>query len=150
MGKYAIGLDFGTNSCRSLIVNVADGRELATYVYKYPSGEAGIIIDPNNPNLARQNPADYLEAIEVTIIKAIQKAIESVPGFSATDVIGIGVDTTGSSPMPIDAEGNPLCFQEKYKNNPAAMVWLWKDHTGHAEALKITETARQMRPQYLA
>ena len=150
MGKYAIGLDFGTNSCRSLIVNVADGRELATYVYKYPSGEAGIIIDPNNPNLARQNPADYLEAIEVTIIKAIQKAIESVPGFSATDVIGIGVDTTGSSPMPVDAEGNPLCFQEKYKNNPAAMVWLWKDHTGHAEALKITETARQMRPQYLA
>ncbi|MCK9484324.1 MAG: ribulokinase [Candidatus Marinimicrobia bacterium] len=150
MGKYAIGLDFGTNSCRSLIVNVADGRELATYVYKYPSGEAGIIIDPNNPNLARQNPTDYLEAIEVTIIKAIQKAIESVPGFSATDVIGIGVDTTGSSPMPVDAEGNPLCFQEKYKNNPAAMVWLWKDHTGHAEALKITETARQMRPQYLA
>lgn len=150
MGKYAIGLDFGTNSCRSLIVNVADGRELATYVYKYPSGEAGIIIDPNNPNLARQNPADYLEAIEVTIIKAIQKAIESVPGFSATDVIGIGVDTTGSSPMPVDAEGNPLCFQEKYKNNPAAMVWLWKDHTGHAEALKITETARQTRPQYLA
>jgi len=150
LGKYAIGLDFGTNSCRSLIVNVADGRELATYVYKYPSGEAGIIIDPNNPNLARQNPADYLEAIEVTIIKAIQKAIESVPGFSATDVIGIGVDTTGSSPMPVDAEGNPLCFQEKYKNNPAAMVWLWKDHTGHAEALKITETARQMRPQYLA
>ncbi|MDD5063124.1 MAG: ribulokinase, partial [Candidatus Marinimicrobia bacterium] len=53
-------------------------------------------------------------------------------------------------PMPVDAEGNPLCFQEKYKNNPAAMVWLWKDHTGHAEALKITETARQMRPQYLA
>ena len=150
MGKYAIGLDFGTNSCRSLIVNVADGRELATYVYKYPSGEAGIIIDPNNPNLARQNPTDYLEAIEVTIIKAIQKAIESVPGFSATDVIGIGVDTTGSSPMPVDAEGNPLCFQEKYKNNPAAMVWLWKDHTGHAEALKITETARQTRPQYLA
>jgi len=150
LGKYAIGLDFGTNSCRSLIVNVADGRELATYVYKYPSGEAGIIIDPNNPNLARQNPTDYLEAIEVTIIKAIQKAIESVPGFSATDVIGIGVDTTGSSPMPVDAEGNPLCFQEKYKNNPAAMVWLWKDHTGHAEALKITETARQMRPQYLA
>jgi len=150
LGKYAIGLDFGTNSCRSLIVNVADGRELATYVYKYPSGEAGIIIDPNNPNLARQNPADYLEAIEVTIIKAIQKAIESVPGFSATDVIGIGVDTTGSSPMPVDAEGNPLCFQEKYKNNPAAMVWLWKDHTGHAEALKITETARQTRPQYLA
>jgi len=150
LGKYAIGLDFGTNSCRSLIVNVADGRELATYVYKYPSGEAGIIIDPNNPNLARQNPTDYLEAIEVTIIKAIQKAIESVPGFSATDVIGIGVDTTGSSPMPVDAEGNPLCFQEKYKNNPAAMVWLWKDHTGHAEALKITETARQTRPQYLA
>lgn len=150
MGKYVIGLDFGTNSCRSLLVNVADGRELATHVFNYPSGEAGIIIDPHNPNLARQNPADYLDAIKITIAKTLQKVIASVPNFDKNDVIGIGVDTTGSSPMPVDADGNPLCFQNEFRNNPSAMVWLWKDHTGHAEAIKITETARRMRPQYLA
>jgi len=150
LGKYVIGLDFGTNSCRSLLVNVADGRELATHVFNYPSGEAGIIIDPHNPNLARQNPADYLDAIKITIAKTLQKVIASVPNFDKNDVIGIGVDTTGSSPMPVDADGNPLCFQNEFRNNPSAMVWLWKDHTGHAEAIKITETARRMRPQYLA
>ena len=60
MSKYAIGLDFGTNSCRSLIVDIANGKELATHVFNYPSGESGVIVDSDNPNLARQNPADYL------------------------------------------------------------------------------------------
>ncbi len=150
MGKYAIGLDFGTNSCRSLIVDIFNGKELASHVFDYPSNEAGVIIDAANPNLARQNPADYIQGIEATIKAAVLKATEADSDFNPQNIIGIGVDTTGSSPMPVDKTGNPLCFQERYKNNPAAMVWLWKDHTGHEEARRITEIAGKLRPQYLA
>jgi L-ribulokinase len=150
MSKYAIGLDFGTNSCRSLLVDLSDGRELATHVYAYPSGEAGVIIDPADPNLARQNPADYLRGIEVSVIESVRKGNEADPGFSPENIIGIGVDTTGSSPMPADDLGQPLCFQERFADNPAAMVWLWKDHTSYAEAERITNVAAELRPQYLA
>lgn len=150
MSKYAIGLDYGTNSCRSLIVDLADGKELASHVFPYPSGEYGIIIDPKDPNLARQNPADYIKGIEVTISEAIKKAKVLDSGFNPKDIIGIGVDTTGSSPLPVDKEGSPLCFNEKFKDNPAAMVWLWKDHTSHEETIKITELGRKVRPQYMA
>jgi len=150
MSKYVIGLDFGTNSCRSLIVDVAGGGELASHVFPYPSGKDGVIVDVSDPNLARQNPADYLLGIEATVRKAIEKAKAIEPKFKAEDVIGIGVDTTGSSPMPIDANGQALCFDPKFKDNPAAYVWLWKDHTSFAEAALITETAEKIRPQYLA
>ncbi|MGA8263347.1 MAG: ribulokinase [Ignavibacteriaceae bacterium] len=150
MAKYSIGLDFGTNSCRALIVNISDGQELASHVFDYPSGDAGVIIDPKDPNLARQNPADYIKGIEVTITESLKKAKQNDPGFLPENVIGIGVDTTGSSPMPVDAEGMPLNFNDKFKNVPAAMVWLWKDHTSFAEAKLITETAAKHRPEYLA
>ena len=150
MSKYAIGLDFGTNSCRSLIVDISNGNELSTHVYNYPSGESGVIIDSHDPNLARQNPADYLLGIKVTIKEAIKKARSSDKDFSPENIIGIGVDTTGSSPMPVDAKGDPLCFNDKFKNNLAAMVWLWKDHTSHAEANQITELAAKEHPEYLA
>jgi L-ribulokinase len=150
MGKYAIGLDFGTNSCRALLVDITNGRELSNSVFNYPSGESGVIIDPANPNLARQNPADYLKGIEVSVKESIRIASESFPEFTPGNVIGIGVDTTGSSPMPVDSQGNPLCFNEKFKDNPSAMVWLWKDHTSYHEAVKITELAGKLRPQYLA
>ncbi len=150
MSKYAIGLDFGTNSCRALLVDISDGRELATHVFKYPSGEAGVIIDSSDPNLARQNPADYLQGIQVTVKEVIKKAKGAQSKFSVDNVIGIGVDTTGSSPMPVDVNGVPLCFNEKFKDEPAAMVWLWKDHTSYAEAKMITETASKMKPEYLA
>lgn len=150
MSKYTIGIDFGTNSCRSLIVDIANGKEIANHVFAYLSGEAGIIIESSDPNLARQNPLDYLKGIEVTITQTIQKAKAADTTFSAKDIIGIGVDTTGSSPIPVDREGRPLCFNEKFKNRPAAMVWLWKDHTSYLEAQKITEIASQKRPQYLA
>jgi L-ribulokinase len=150
MSRYAIGLDFGTNSCRSLLVNVSTGKELASHVFSYPSGDAGVIIDLSEPNLARQNPEDYLLGIEAVIKGAIGAGKEADPEFDPGDVIGIGVDTTGSSPMPVDEFGQPLCFQDKFKNNPAAMVWLWKDHTGYKEAAQITELAAAMRPQYLA
>ena len=150
MGKYAIGLDFGTNSCRALLVNLSDGRELANSVFAYPSGEAGVILDSADPNLARQNPADYLVGIEHTVRRVLAETHEAHPEFSPLDVVGIGVDTTGSSPMPVDADGMPVSFDERFKDNPAALVWLWKDHTGYAEAARITSAAAKMRPQYLA
>jgi L-ribulokinase len=150
MNKYAIGLDFGTNSCRALIVSLQKGDELASHVFSYPSGKDGVIIDSLDPNLARQNPRDYLLGIENTIKESLKKAKQANPSFDAKDIIGIGVDTTGSSPLPVDETGNPLCFQENYKDNPNAMVWLWKDHTSFAEAELITRTAEKIRPQYLS
>ncbi|MCW8849550.1 MAG: ribulokinase [Melioribacteraceae bacterium] len=150
MTKYAIGLDYGTNSCRSVIVDLSNGDELANHVFPYPTGDAGVIVDSSDPNLARQNPADYVQGIEVTITEAIQKAKILSPEFDPINIIGIGVDTTGSSPLPVDKDGIPLCFNEKYKNNKAAYVWLWKDHTGYEEAAAITEKAAEIRPQYLA
>ncbi|KAF0139003.1 MAG: L-ribulokinase [Stygiobacter sp.] len=150
MSKYVVGLDFGTNSCRALIVNVENGNELASHVFAYPSGEAGVIVDDKDPNLARQNPADYLTGIEETVKAAISKAKSVDEKFNAGDIIGIGVDTTGSSPMPVDEQGDALCFKEEFKNNPAAYVWLWKDHTSYQEAAQITELAAKIRPQYLA
>ena len=150
MGKYVIGLDFGTNSCRSLIVDTADGKEISSFVYPYPSGVDGIILDNSDPNLARQNPSDYLTGIEVSVKESINIAKKVIQDFSPKDIIGIGVDTTGSSPMPVDENGQPLCFNKNFKDNPAAMVWLWKDHTSFAEAAYITNTAAKIRPQYLA
>ncbi|MBD3182312.1 ribulokinase [Candidatus Poribacteria bacterium] len=149
MSKYSIGLDFGTNSVRALVVDVSDGKEIATSVWDYQRGEAGIIVDSRNPHLARQHPADYVEGIEACITHALKEAAD-VDGFSAKYVIGIGVDTTGSTPMPVDKEGEPLAFSDKFGDNPAAMAWLWKDHTGFAEAGKITEQAEKTRPQFLA
>ena len=148
--KYSIGLDYGTNSCRSLIVDIANGDELASHVFPYPSGEAGVIVDHTDPNLARQNPADYITGIEVCIKEAIKSVKEKDKDFNPKDIIGIGVDTTGSSPLPVDKAGTPLCQTEDFKDHPDAMVWLWKDHTSYAEAQQITELAAKIRPEYLA
>jgi L-ribulokinase len=147
--QYTIGLDYGTNSVRALIVNVANGAEVAAAVWGYSHGTAGVILS-RDPNLARQHPADYLTGAEVTIKQALATAKKTVKGFNASQVIGIGVDTTGSTPLPVDANGQPLVFQKKFAHNPAAMAWLWKDHTGIAEAAEITALAKKMRPQYLA
>ena len=147
--QYTIGLDYGTNSVRALIVNAANGREIATAVLNYAHGEAGVILS-RDPNLARQHPADYVQGAEITIKKALADARKNVRGFSPEQVAGIGVDTTGSTPLPVDQNGQPLAFQKRFAKEPAAMAWLWKDHTGVAEAAEITERARQLRPQYLA
>ena len=150
MARYVIGLDFGTNSCRSLLVDAESGRELSSHVYPYPSGTDGVILDASEPNLARQNPADYLLGIEETVNGAIRKAKAADPDFRSDAVIGIGIDTTGSSPMPVDRQGQALCFQDRFKNNPAAMVWLWKDHTSYREAAQITQLASEVKPEYLS
>jgi len=147
--QYTIGLDYGTNSVRALIVNVANGAEVAAAVWTYAHGTQGVVLS-HDPNLARQHPLDYVNGAEITIRQALATAKKNVKGFSPGQVIGIGVDTTGSTPLPVDAEGRPLVCQKKFANNPAALAWLWKDHTSVNEAGEITALAKKMRPQYLA
>jgi L-ribulokinase len=147
--QYTIGLDYGTNSVRALLVNIANGREIATAVWTYAHGTDGVILG-RDPNLARQHPRDYLTGAAKTIQQVLRTAKRSVRGFKVHQVIGIGVDTTGSTPLPVDKQGVPLAFQKKYDREPAAMAWLWKDHTGVAEAAEITALAKKMRPHYLA
>ena len=147
--QYTIGLDYGTNSVRALIVNVANGAEVAAAVWTYAHGTQGVVLS-RDPNLARQHPADYLAGAEITIKQALATAKKNVNGFSSSQVIGIGVDTTGSTPLPVDANGQPLVFQKKFANHPAALAWLWKDHTSVNEAAEITALAKKIRPQYLA
>jgi L-ribulokinase len=147
--RYSIGLDYGTNSVRALIVNIADGKEVGTAVWNYAHGTNGVILS-RDPNLARQHPADYLTGAEITIKKALAQAKRAVRGFKPDQVVGIGVDTTGSTPMPVDANGQALTFNKRFAKNPAAMAWLWKDHTGVVEAAEITELAKEIRPHYLA
>ncbi|HEY7924635.1 MAG TPA: ribulokinase [Vicinamibacteria bacterium] len=146
---YTIGLDYGTNSVRAVVVDCADGRALGTHVFDYPSGAQGILLDAKDPHLARQNPADYVEGIRASVKGALVEA-ERAAGFERRHVVGIGVDTTGSTPLPVDAANRPLAVDPKWKDKLAAHAWLWKDHTGAEEAAAITETARRHAPQYLA
>jgi len=147
--QYTIGLDYGTNSVRALVVDTADGREVATSVYNYKRGVAGVILS-RDPNLARQHPADYIEGAETSLRDALAEAKKKVRGFKPEQVVGLGVDTTGSTPLPVDEQGEPLAFARRFAKNPAAMAWLWKDHTSVAEASEITALARKIRPKYLA
>jgi L-ribulokinase len=149
MARYTIGLDYGTNTVRALLVDAADGREIATSVWAYAHGTQGVIL-ANDPNLARQHPEDYLRGAAAVIKAVLKEASGKVRGFHPEQVIGIGVDTTGSTPLPVDRNGQPLAMQKAFAKDPAAMAWLWKDHTSVAEAAEITALARKMRPQYLA
>ena len=149
MVNYAVGLDFGTNSCRSVIINVDNGNELATSVFNYPSGELGIITDKSDPNVARQNPHDYIIGLEYIIKESLEEAGNVFSEFDSSQVIGIGVDTTGSTPIPVDKKCIPLSLSDKFKDNINALVWLWKDHTSYEEAEEITRLANEKRPQYL-
>ena len=150
MKRYSLGIDYGTNSCRSLLIDLNNGVELGSTVFNYPSGEMGILLDPKDPHVARQNPQDYLEGLEVVIKGALQQAKDKDPQFDAAHVVGIGIDTTGSTPIPVNREGTPLGLLPEFKDNLNAMVWLWKDHTGYAEAAEITQLAQEMRPNIIA
>jgi len=146
---FTLGIDYGTNSVRAIIVDCSNGREIGSCVVDYPTGEHGILLDPRDHNLARQHPGDYLFGLENSVRNALERA-SADSGFSAGKVIGIGVDTTGSSPLPVDEHNVPLGLYEKWKNNLAAQCWLWKDHTSYGEAARITETAAKHRPHYIA
>ncbi|MHC4574930.1 MAG: FGGY family carbohydrate kinase, partial [Planctomycetota bacterium] len=117
---YAIGLDYGTNSVRCLIVDADNGKELGTAVHEYETGEAGIILDSSDHNLARQNPADYIKGAEVAVEATVAEAKKADRNFDTSKVIGVGVDTTGSTPIPVDKDGTPLSMLNEFKNNPNA------------------------------
>ncbi|HSI86266.1 MAG: ribulokinase [Candidatus Methylacidiphilales bacterium] len=147
---FTIGVDYGTNSVRAIVVRTADGKEIGTCVTDYPSGKEGILLDSKDHNLARQYPGDYLAGLESSVKGALAAAERSLPDFSRDKVVGIGVDTTGSSPLPVDSDFVPLAMHTKWRDNLAAQCWLWKDHTSYEEAARITELAGQHRPQYIA
>lgn len=146
--KYTIGLDFGTNSLRAILVDVSDGTEIASCVYNYTRGESGIILDIANPLLARQDPQDYIEGIEITIRGVIElgKKVRTINNLS---IIGIGIDATASTVIPLDESGQPLSFISRFRGNKEALAWLWKDHTANSEAEQITSLASEIRTAYL-
>ncbi len=146
---YTIGLDYGTNSVRAVVVDCRDGKSVGSKVFDYRSGDQGVLLDARDPHLARQNPADYLAGLRAAVKGALKQASRS-EGFAPEAVIGIGVDTTGSTPIPVDARNRPLALDPKWKRKLAAHAWLWKDHTGAEEAAAITETARRHAPEYVA
>lgn len=145
---FTIGIDYGTNSVRALVVRCSDGAELASCVVDYPSGHQGILLDPHDHLLARQHPGDYLLGLERSVKGALAIA-SGRPGFSAAQVVGIGVDSTGSSPIPVDSRNQPLALGE-WRDSLNAQCWLWKDHTSWREAESITRLAAEHRPQFLA
>ncbi len=146
----SLGFDFGTNSVRALLADVGNGREIAAAVHEYETGQAGIILDPADSNLARQDPGDYIRGAERVVRKVLAEAKKADSTLKKEQIIGIGIDTTGSTPFPVDRAGTPLSFRDEFKDNPNAMAWLWKDHTAFAEAAEITELARKEHPEYLA
>jgi L-ribulokinase len=148
MANYSIGLDFGTNSVRALLVELTSGAEVSNAVFEYPCGSAGILTDPRDPNVARQNPQDYLDGA-LAVIRGVLSQGYSDPSFDSSLVVGIGVDTTGSTPIPVDSTGLPLALKPEFARNLDAMAVLWKDHTAHAEAGEITALAESLRPHYL-
>jgi L-ribulokinase len=146
--KTALGIDYGTNSVRALIVDCADGRELGGSVFNYPGGHQGILLDPRNHHLARQRPADHVLGLEQAVQDAIAQALGQ--GFTPESLVGIGVDTTGSSPLPVDSQNRALGMLADWKDNLDAQCWLWKDHTSHEEAVEITRMAALHRPHFIA
>jgi L-ribulokinase len=138
--KYTIGLDYGTDSVRSLIVNVETGEEVASAVFNYPRWKKGMYCDAPN-NRFRQHPKDYLEGLEYTIKEALKKA----PAGVAENVVGISVDTTGSTPIAVDERGTPLSLTPGFEENPNAMFVLWKDHTAVKEAEEINQLAHSWK-----
>ncbi len=146
---FTLGLDYGTNSVRALIVRCSDGAEYGSRVVDYPSGAQGVLLDPKDGLLARQFPGDYLYGLEESIRGALAEAAAR-PDFSAARIVGIGVDTTGSSPLAVDASNRPLALEARWSANLSAQCWLWKDHTSWSEAAKITALSAKVRPQYIA
>jgi len=136
-----LGIDYGTHSVRTLFVDVSDGRELATCVVDYPSGKLGIFLDPRDANFARQHPGDYVIGLEKAVRGALEQASKE-PAFSANEVIGIGVDTTGSSPLPIEERNVPLGLHEKWN---LAAVLAGPDSGSHITGLPHPKTKRCSR-----
>jgi len=135
--KYVIGLDYGSDSVRCVIVDTSDGTELASSVFNYPRWKEGKYCDPAK-NQFRQHPTDYLEGLETTIKNSLAQCNDQV----AQQIVGLTVDTTGSTPVAVTKEGMPLSLTSEFAENPNAMFVLWKDHTAVKEAEEINQLAR--------
>lgn len=134
---YTIGVDYGTDSVRAVIIDTQSGREIASEVFLYPRWKAGKYCDPPS-NRFRQHPLDYLEGLEQTVRGALEKCDRE----TARRVRGLAIDTTGSTPVAVNREGTPLSLLPEFAENPNAMFILWKDHTALKEADEINDLAR--------
>ena len=136
-GKYVIGIDYGTDSVRSVVVDTQNGEIAGTAVFEYPRWKKGLYCDPSS-NRFRQHPLDYLEGME----QSVKGALKGLKNDVIRNIAGISVDTTGSTPVAVDREGVPLSMKQGFEEDPDAMFILWKDHTGVKEAAEINEKAR--------
>jgi L-ribulokinase len=143
--QFVIGVDYGTDSVRSVIINASNGREIASSVYYYPRWQKGLYCEAA-ANRFRQHPLDYMEGLEITIKDCIKIAGGDTV---ARNIKGLSVDTTGSSPVAVDSSGTPLALLPEFENNPNAMFILWKDHTAIEEAAEINEHAKHFDINYL-
>ncbi len=148
--SYALGIDLGTGAARAAIVACADGAMIGLGNADYPSGDGGVLYDPARPLLARQHPADYAIAIERAVQAALAAARDNRAGFDPAAIVGIGVDSTASTPVPVDARLRPLALDPGFADDLDAMAWLWKDHEANAEAEEITAMLRAHDPARLA
>jgi len=135
--KYVIGLDYGTDSVRCVVVDTSNGETAGTAVFEYPRWKQGLYCEPS-ANRFRQHPLDYIEGMEYSI----KEALKDLPGEVTDNIAGITVDTTGSTPVAVDREGVPLSLKPGFEDDPDAMFVLWKDHTAVREAAEINELAR--------
>lgn len=135
--KYVIGLDYGTDSVRSVIVDTENGETVGTSVFEYPRWKKGLYCDPS-ANRFRQHPLDYTEGMEYVI----KEALKGLKPEVISNIVGITVDTTGSTPIAVDKGGVPLSLKKGFEDDPDAMFVLWKDHTAVKEAAEINELAR--------
>ncbi len=143
--KYIIGLDYGSDSCRAIITDASNGKEIATAVKYYPRWMEGKYCDPK-ANQYRQHPLDYIEVLE----GAIKEALSKSPAGTAENIAGIAFDTTGSTPVLTDNNGTPLALLPEFAENPNAMFVLWKDHTAIKEAAEINKLAKEWKIDYTA
>lgn len=141
---YTIGLDFGSDSVRAIIANTKNGEEVAASVFYYPRWEKGLYCDAAS-NRFRQHPLDFIEGIEATIKDCVQQAGNEI----AAQVVGISVDSTGSTPVLVDNTGTPLALLPGFEENPNAMFVLWKDHTAIKEADEINAYTNNSEIDYL-
>ena len=144
MNKYVFGVDFGTDSVRSLLVNALNGEEIATSVFHYPRWKNQLFCHPGL-NQFRQHPLDYLEGLTYTIKACLQGLSEEI----IQNIKGISIDTTGSTPVAVDESGTPLSLLPEFADNPNAMFILWKDHTSIEEAEAVNNYNRQSNIDYL-
>ncbi|MDD4515792.1 ribulokinase [Massilibacteroides sp.] len=143
--KYVIGLDYGSDSCRAIIIEAETGKEIASSVKYYKRWMQGKYCNPQQ-NQYRQHPLDYIEALE----ESIKEALNNSPAHVAENVVGMSFDTTGSTPVLIDKEGLPLALRSEFSENPNAMFVLWKDHTAVNEAARINQLAKTWDIDYTA